>query len=71
MATIAVSWAVRWRCSRRHSCPAAECVRGDAVDRKAAQVEQTRGVRYRVDLNIADVRTLEQARGLTLIRNCL
>ena len=58
---------------RRHDMdyPAAEGVRGDAVDRKAAQVEQTRGIRYQVDLNIADVRTLEQARGLILIRNCL
>ena len=49
--------------------PAAECVRRDAVDRKAAQVEQTRGVRYQILLNMGNSRTLKQARGLTLIMN--
>ena len=49
--------------------PATECVRRDAVDREAAQVEQTRGVRYQIVLNIGNSRTLRQARGLTLIMN--
>jgi len=51
--------------------PAAECVRRDAVDGKAAQVEQTRGVRDQIVLNMGNSRTLKQARGLILIRNCL
>ena len=45
--------------------PAAERVRRDAVDRKAVQVEQTRGVRGQILLNMTNVRTLGQARGLT------
>src|ERR1035437_8637221 len=45
--------------------PASERVRLDPVDRKAAQVEQTRGIRYRALLNMTNVRTLGQARGLT------
>ncbi len=49
--------------------PATECVRRDAVDREAAQVEQTRGVRYQILLNMGNSRTLRQARGLTLIMN--
>src|ERR1019366_3751170 len=49
--------------------PAAECVRRDAVDREAAQVEQTRGVRFQILLNTGNSRTLRQARGLTLIMN--
>src|ERR1035437_7524364 len=49
--------------------PAAECVRRDAVDREAAQVEQTRGVRYQILLNTGNSRTLRQARGLALIMN--
>ena len=51
--------------------PASECVRRDAVDGKAAQVEQTRGVRDQIALNMGNSRTLKQARGLILIRNCL
>ena len=51
--------------------PSAECVRCDAVDGEAAQVEQTRGVRYQILLSMGNSRTLKQARGLTLIRNCL
>jgi hypothetical protein len=47
--------------------PAAERVQRDAVDREAAQVEQTRGVRDQTALNMLNVRRLEQARGLTLI----
>jgi integrase/recombinase XerD len=35
--------------------PAAERVPRDLLDRSAAQVQQTRGVRYRIDLNIAGV----------------
>jgi hypothetical protein len=38
--------------------PAAECVRRDAVDREAAQVEQTRGVRDVILLNMLNVRRL-------------
>jgi len=45
--------------------PSAECVRRDAVDRQATQVEQTRGVRHQILLNMTNVRTLGQARGLT------
>jgi len=56
---------------QRHHHPAAERVRLDPLDHKAAQVEQTRGVRYRILLNMANVRTLGQVRGLTSIRNCL
>jgi len=44
--------------------PAAECVRRDSVDRQAAQVEQTRGVRYQIVLHMENSRTLQQARGL-------
>ena len=47
--------------------PATGCVRRDAVDREAAQVEQTRGVRYQILLNMGNSRTLQQARGLILI----
>ena len=46
--------------------PASERVRLDPSDRKAVQVEQTRGVRYRLRLNMLNVRTLVQARDLTL-----
>src|SRR5450631_4397258 len=41
--------------------------RRDAVDRQAAQVEQTRGVRDQIVLNMGNSRTLQQARGLILI----
>jgi hypothetical protein len=37
----------------------------DVVARKAAKFEQTRGVRYRIDLNITNAPAPEQARGLT------
>jgi len=47
--------------------PATECVRRDAVDRQAAQVEQTRSVRDQIVLNMGNSRTLQQARGLILI----
>jgi hypothetical protein len=39
-------------------------------NREAAQVEQTRGVRDQIVLNMGNSRTLQQARGLILIRNC-
>ena len=37
---------------------AAECVRPDAVNREAAQVEQTRGIRHQILLNMLNVRRL-------------
>jgi hypothetical protein len=37
---------------------AAEGVRLDPVDRKAIQIEQERHIRYRIRLNIVDVRIL-------------
>ena len=37
---------------------AAGCVRRDAVDRQAAQVKQTRGVRYQILLSMLSVRRL-------------
>jgi hypothetical protein len=51
--------------------PAAERVRLDPVDRKAARIEQTPGVRYRILSNMANAPSLGQARGFSLIRNCL
>jgi len=46
--------------------PAPERVQLDPADREAVQAKQTRGVRDRILLNMLNVRTLEQARDLTL-----
>jgi len=46
--------------------PASERVRVDALYREALQAKQTRGVRHQIVLNMLNVRTLEQARDLTL-----
>jgi len=46
--------------------PASERVRRDPLDRQTLKAKQTRGVRHQIVLNILNVRTLEQARDLTL-----
>ena len=46
--------------------PASERVRGDPLDRQTLKAKQTRSVRHQTLLNMLNVRTLEQARDLTL-----
>jgi hypothetical protein len=46
--------------------PTPEDVRLDPLDRQTVQVKQTRRIRYQIPLNMLNVRTLEQARDLTL-----
>ena len=67
------SWGTqtRSRPQSRHAPPSAERAQLDAVDRQATQVEQTRGLRYQIVLNMGNLRTLKQARGLTLIMNAV
>jgi len=46
--------------------PTSERVRLDSLDRQALKAKQTRSVRHQIPLNMLNVRTLEQARDLTL-----
>jgi hypothetical protein len=46
--------------------PASERVRLHSVDCQTLQAKQTRSVRHQIPLNMLNVRTLEQARDLTL-----
>ena len=46
--------------------PASERVRLDSLDPQTLQTKQTRSVRHQIILNMLNVRTLEQARDLTL-----
>ena len=46
--------------------PASERVRLDSLDPQTLKAKQTRSVRHQITLNMLNVRTLEQARDLTL-----
>ena len=46
--------------------PSSERVQLDPLDRQTLQTKQTRSVRNQIPLNMLNVRTLEQARDLTL-----
>ena len=46
--------------------PASDRVRLHSVDCQTLQAKQTRSVRHQIPLNMLNVRTLEQARDLTL-----
>jgi hypothetical protein len=46
--------------------PTTERVRLDPLDPQTLKAKQTRSVRHQIPLNMLNVRTLEQARDLTL-----
>ena len=46
--------------------PTTERVRFDSLNPQTLKTEQTRSVRHQIPLNMLNVRTLEQARDLTL-----
>jgi len=46
--------------------PASERIQLDSLDPQTFQAKQTRSVRHQITLNMLNVRTLEQARDLTL-----
>jgi hypothetical protein len=51
--------------------PTTERVRLDPLDPQTLKAKQTRSVRHQIVLKMGNSRTLQQARGLILIRNCL
>jgi hypothetical protein len=50
----------------RHAPPASERIRLHSLDCQTLEAKQTRSVRHQIPLNMVNVRTLEQARDLTL-----